>query len=94
MVNPSAQPVKIYRRTRLADFEQVDHNIATFKLNDVEQANNSHPACPVSAEDGATQSDYSDLPDLSDSVLNDCDKVSFVIFLKDIVAYLPFQMIN
>ena len=32
MVNPSAQPVKIYRRTRLGDFEQVNHDIATFKL--------------------------------------------------------------
>ena len=48
MVNPSAQPVKIYRRNRLADFEQADHNIATFQLNDVEKAEVSLPSCSVS----------------------------------------------
>ena len=27
MVNPSAQPVKIFRRTKLADFERVDNDL-------------------------------------------------------------------
>ena len=31
-MNPSAQPVKIFRRTKLADFEEVDSDIATFEL--------------------------------------------------------------
>jgi len=47
-VNPSAQPVKIYRTTRHdADFEQVDHDMATFHLNDTEQAEVSLPSCSV-----------------------------------------------
>ena len=29
MVNPSAQPVKIFHRTKLADFERVDDDLAT-----------------------------------------------------------------
>ena len=32
MVNPSAQPVKIFRRTKLADFERVDNDVATFEI--------------------------------------------------------------
>ena len=31
-VNPSSQSLKIYRRTRLANFEDVDQNIATFEI--------------------------------------------------------------
>lgn len=37
LVNPSFQPVKIYRRTRLADFEEVSQNVETFELNATEQ---------------------------------------------------------
>ncbi|XP_022785634.1 uncharacterized protein LOC111325979 [Stylophora pistillata] len=33
LVNPSFKPVKIYRRTRLANVEEVDRYMATFKLN-------------------------------------------------------------
>ena len=36
MVNPSLKPVKIYRRTKLAVFEEVDQNIATFELSATE----------------------------------------------------------
>ena len=32
MVNPSAQPVKIFRTTKLADFERVDNDLATFEI--------------------------------------------------------------
>ena len=32
MVNSSAQPVKIFRRTKLADFECVDNDLATFEI--------------------------------------------------------------
>ena len=73
MVNPSAKPVKIYRRTRLADFEAVDQSIATFQLNDSVQLT-------CSTDNGELQSpqnDYSNLPDLADSVLNEDGRVKF-----------------
>ena len=35
MVNPSAQPVKIFRRTKLADFERVDNDLATFEIGKI-----------------------------------------------------------
>ena len=72
----------MYRRTRLADFEQGDYSIATFQLNDVKQADISHPSCSASAKLGPTQSDYSDFPDLSDSELGDNNKVKFRDLLK------------
>ena len=34
MVNPSARPVKIFRKTRLGDFQSVEHRIETFQLSD------------------------------------------------------------
>ena len=46
-MNPSAQPVRIYRRTRLGDFEQVDHAIVTSQLNDVGLSNASYSASSV-----------------------------------------------
>ena len=95
MVNPSAQPVKFYRRTRLADFEQVDHNIATFQLNDVEKAWVSLPSCSVSAEGRTAQTDYSCFPDLSDSELSDGDKVKFRDLFKryrDVFAFSDDQL--
>jgi len=95
MVNPSAQPVKIYRRTRLADFEQVDHNIATFQLNDVEKAEVCLPSCSVGVEDGTAQTDYSRFPDLSDSALSDGDKAKFHNLFKryrDVFAFSDHQL--
>ena len=75
IVNPSAQPVKIFRRTRLANFEQVDHNIATFQLNETALQDKSSGHDNMKGK--LPQQDYADLPDLSDSVLSDCDKVKF-----------------
>ena len=72
LINPSFQPVKIYRRTRLGDFEQVDSAIATFELNSME-----HSKTPPSQTINDSQHNYSNLPDLSDSVLSDGDKVKF-----------------
>lgn len=37
MANPSAQPVKIFRRTRLTDFELVAGDIAAYELCEPEQ---------------------------------------------------------
>lgn len=72
IINPSFQPVKIYRRTRLGDFEEVDSAIATFELNSTQ-----HSKTPPSQTTKNSQHNYSDLPDLSDSVLSDGDKVKF-----------------
>ncbi len=72
IINPSFQPVKIYRRTRLGDFEEVDSSIATFELGSLEHAERSPLPC-----DKSVHCDYFDLPDLSDSVLSDSEKVKF-----------------
>ena len=71
LVNPSFQPVKIYRRTRLADFEEVDQNVATFELNATEKIEEP------SNHEQLEKHDYSQLPDLSDSILSTDDKVKF-----------------
>ena len=85
LVNPSFQPVKIYRRTRLPDFEEVDQNVATFELNATEKI--EEPSNYEQLE----KHDYSQLPDLSDSILSTDDKVKFRdLFVKyrDVFALL------
>ena len=77
LVNPSFQPVKIYRRTRLADFEEVDQNVATFELNATEKIEEP------SNDEQPEKNDSSQLPDLSDSIWSTDDKVKFRdLFLK------------
>ena len=56
IVNPSSQPVKIYRRTRLANFEEVDQNIATFEIAASDPIGN--PSLPDSCSDQFEQGDY------------------------------------
>ena len=56
IVNPSSQPVKIYRRTRLANFEEVDQNIATFEIAASDPIGN--PSLPDSCSDQFEQCDY------------------------------------
>ncbi|KAL9979865.1 hypothetical protein ACROYT_G017589 [Oculina patagonica] len=90
MINPTAKPIKIYRRTRLGDFEEVDSSIGTFELNSMQHSNSS----PSSTTDNS-QRDYSDLPDLSDSALSDSDKVKFKdLFAKyrDVFAFSDDQL--
>ena len=90
IINPSSQPVKICRRTRLADFEEVDPSIATFELNSL-----GCPDAPPSPTVDSSHRDYSDLPDLSDSVLSDGDKVKFEnLFQKyrDVFAFSDDQL--
>ena len=90
MINPSFQPVKIYRRTRLGDFEEVNSSIDTFELNSMKHSNSS-----PSSTDADSQHDYSDLPDLSDSVLSDGDKIKFKdLFRKyrDVFAFSDDQL--
>ena len=72
MVNPSAQPVKIFRRTKLADFERVDNDLATFEIG-----KNSPSSDASSSYDRQQPKDYSEFPDLSNSILNDEEKVKF-----------------
>ena len=71
LVNPSFQPVKIYRRTRLPDFEEVDQNVAAFELNATEKIEET------SNYEQLEKHAYSQLPDLSNSILSTDDKVKF-----------------
>ena len=90
IINPSSQPVKIFRRTSLGDFEEVDPNIATFELN-ASTPSGTSPSSTTAEQ----QRDYSDLPDLSDSVLGDDDKIKFKeLFNKyrDIFAFSDDQL--
>ena len=68
MVNPSAQPVKIFRRTKLADFERVDNDLATFEIG---KTSISSDAQHNSSDDLQQPKDYSEFPDLSNSILNE-----------------------
>ena len=81
--------MKIFRRTRLADFEQVDNDIASYELHEPEHFEVSSVSCdPV-------EHDYSDLPDLSGSVLNDSDRIKFQsLFRKyrDVFAFSNDQL--
>ena len=74
MVNPSAQPVKIFRRTKLADFERVDNDLATFEIS---KNSPSSDAQHNSSDDRQQPNYYSEFPDLSNSILNDDEKVKF-----------------
>ena len=88
IVNPSSQPVKIYRRTRLANFEEVDQNIATFEITASDPIGN--PSLPDSRSVQFEQCDYSELPDLSDGVLSDGDRIKFRNLFKkyrDVFAF-------
>ena len=90
MINPSAQPVKIYRRTKLGDFEQADPSVATSELK---PSGSSSPSPRPSSTD--SQRDYSEFPDLSDSALCDGDKVKFKeLFHKyrDVFAFCNDQL--
>ena len=90
MINPSSQPVKIYRRTRLGDFKGVDSSIETFELDSMK-----HSDSPFSPTDVGFHGDYSDLPDLSDSALADGDKFRFKNLFsryRDVFAFSDNQL--
>ena len=76
MVNPSSQAVKIFRGTRLADFEQVNSDIETYELHEAEQREVSAVSCNSHGHK-LPQDDYSDLPDLSESVLDEGNRIKF-----------------
>ena len=92
-VNPSSQPVTIYCRTRLANCEEVDQNIATFEIAASDPIGN--PSLPDSCSDQFEQCDYSELPDLSESVLSDGDRIKFRNLFKkyrDVFAFPGDQL--
>ena len=53
IVNPSAQPVKSFRKTKLADFERVDNDLATFEIG------KNSPSSDVQHNDLQQPKDYS-----------------------------------
>ena len=67
LLNPTANPIKIYHKTRLANLEIVDSNIETYTLDKAKNKDMSN----VSFNDQPT---LSKLPDLSKSTLNVDDK--------------------
>ena len=73
MVNPSARPVKIFRKTRLGDFESVDDRIETFQLIEEPEEFSYY----LKTREKHSQAAYSEFPDLSDSVLSEADKIKF-----------------
>ena len=74
MVNPSAQPLKIFRRTKLADCERVDNDLATFEIG---KNSPSSDAQHNSSDHQQQPKYYSEFPDLLNSILNDDEKVKF-----------------
>ena len=91
MVNPSAQPVKIFRRTKLADFERVDNDLATFEIG---KNSPSSDAQRNSSDDRQQPKDYSEFPDFSNNILNDDEKVKFKNLLTNVVMFLLFLGIS
>ena len=76
LVNPSAQPVKVFRETRLGDFSSVGDEVETFELNEFPQEVLSAMS-EGQMKNELPHHDYSDFPDLSDSILNNDDRIRF-----------------
>ena len=91
MVNPSAQPVKNFHSTKLADFGRVDNDLATFEIG---KNSPSSDAQHKSSDDLQQPKDYSEFPDLSNSILNDDEKVKLRICLINIVMFMLFLGIS
>ena len=89
MVSPSAQRVKIFRRTKLADFEHVDNDLATFEIV---KNSPSSDAQHNSSDDLQQPKEYSESPDLSNSILNDDEKVKFKNLFDKYFAFPEDQL--
>ena len=76
LINPSAQPVKVFRETRLGDFSSVGDEVETFELKTFPQEVLSAMS-EGQMKNELPHHDYSDFPDLSDSILNDDDRIRF-----------------
>ena len=91
MVNPSARPVKIFRKLRLGDFESVDDRIETFQLSEAPE----EFSYSFKTRDKHEQADYSEFPDLSDSVLSEADNIKLGDLFqsyRDVVACTDDQL--
>ena len=94
VVNPSAQPVKVFRETRLGDFSSIGDEVETFELSEFPQEVLS------AMSEGQTKNelphhDYSNLPDLSDSILNNDDRIKFRELFRryrDVFAFADEQL--
>lgn len=78
LMNPTDKPVKIYRRTTLAQFNIVDPDIETFELNGKTEDHAIH--CNVQEQ---THRDYSSIPDVSNCAFGDRDKERLRNLLHD-----------
>ena len=91
MVNPSARPVKIFRKTRLGDFKSVDDRIETFQLSEAPE----EFSYSLKTRAKHSKADYSEFPDLSDSVLSEADKIKFGDLFqsyRDVFAFTDNQL--
>ena len=91
MVNPCARPVKIFRKTRLGDFESVDDRIETFQLSEAPEKF----TYSFKTREKHSQADYSEFPDLSDSVFSEPDKINFRDLFqsyRDVFAFTDDQL--
>ena len=94
IVNPSAQLVKIFHKTRLGDFSSVGNEVETFELHESPQEISSAMS-EDQIKNKLPHRDYSDLPNLSDSILNDDDRIKFrelFRFYRDVFAFANDQL--
>ena len=91
MFNPTARPVKIFRKTRLAAFESADDTIETFQVSEAsEEVTHS-----FKTREKHSQADYSEFPDLSDNVVSEADKIKFGDLFqsyRDVFAFTDEQL--
>ena len=87
MVNPSAQKVKIFRTTKLGNFERVGNDLATFEIG---KNSPSPDAQHNSLHDLQQPKDYSEFPDLWNTILNDDENVKFKNLFDEYRSVLVF----
>ena len=84
--NPSAKPIRIYRRTKLADFTEVEPNIATYELKEKVGENLPEEASNLDIN----SHDYSAFPHLDEAKVEGYQMTQLKQLLfryKDIFAY-------
>ena len=91
MINPSTRPVKIFCKTRLGDFESIEDRIETFQLSEAPEES----TYSFKTREKHPQADFSEFPDLSDSVLSEADKIKFRDLFqsyRDVFAFTDDQL--
>ena len=91
-INPSARLVKIFRKTRLDDFEGLEDRIETFQLSEAPE----EFTFSFKTREKHSQADYSEFPDLSDRALSEADKIKFGDLFhssfRDVFAFTDDQL--